>query len=143
MKKILFLCVLCLAAAPTFAQKRAEGRAGIESAKIGFLTTRLNLTTEQAMRFWPVYKEFTEQRQTLRRSMRQLRIETGASTASDEQLLADLKELMALKQKEVDLERDAMNRLLKVINPHQLAELYKAERDFTKEVLSTLRDRRK
>ena len=32
----------------------------LESAKIGFFTTRMELTPEEASKFWPVYNEYNK-----------------------------------------------------------------------------------
>ena len=144
MKKLAYgLTVLCLFAGyPVFSQKNGAAREKIETAKIGFITNRLNLTSEQAPKFWPVYNEYNAKKQEIRRVLRQLKTDSSTAAATDEKLLDGIKEMINLKQKEVDLEKDYMNRFLKVINPRQLAELYHTEQDFRKELLKMLHDRR-
>jgi Spy/CpxP family protein refolding chaperone len=142
-KTVYGLIALCLLAGyPVFSQERGAAREKIETAKIGFITNRLNLTSEQAPKFWPVYNEYNAKKQEIRRGLRQLKTDSTATTATDEKLLEGMKEMMQLKQKEVDLEKDYMNRFLKVINPRQLTELYHTEQDFRKELLKMLHDRR-
>ena len=136
-----WLVALCLFTSyPVFSQEGRAAREKIETAKIGFITNRLNLTSEQAPKFWPVYNEYNAKKQAIRRALRPFK--TANATATDEKLLADLKEMIDLRQKEVDLEKDYMNRFLKVIHPRQLAELYHTEQDFRKELLKMLRDQR-
>jgi Spy/CpxP family protein refolding chaperone len=138
-----WLMALCLIIGyPLFSQESGAAREKIEAAKIGFITNRLNLTSEQASKFWPVYNEYNAKKQEIRRGLRQLKTDSTTTTATDEKLLAGLKEMMNLKQKEVDLEKDYMNRFLKVIKPRQLAELYNTDQDFRKELLKMLHDRR-
>jgi hypothetical protein len=48
--------------------------------------------------------------------------------------------MITLRQKEVDLEKEYMNRFLKTISPRQLSELYKTEQEFTKLLLERLED---
>jgi hypothetical protein len=38
-----------------------ERREQIESMKIAFLTKRLDLTPEEAKKFWPVYNQYSEE----------------------------------------------------------------------------------
>lgn len=113
----------------------------IQNAKIGLITNRLNLTTEQSQQFWPVYNEYEAKKQEVRLAIRRLNAETNNLTASDERILSDLRELMSLRQKEVDLDKDYMNRFLKIINVRQLAELYKTEQQFTRMLLEKLNRR--
>jgi Spy/CpxP family protein refolding chaperone len=135
-----FMAVCLFTSYPVFSQEGGAAREKIETAKIGFITNRLNLTSEQAPKFWPVYNEYNAKKQEIRRALRPFK--TASATATDEQLLADMKEMIHLRQKEVDLEKDYMNRFLKVINPRQLAQLYHTEQDFRKELLKMLRDQR-
>ena len=113
----------------------------IQNAKIGLITNRLNLTTEQSQQFWPVYNEYEAKKQEVRLAIRRLNAETNNLTASDERILSDLRELMSLRQKEVDLDKEYMNRFLKIINVRQLAELYKTEQQFTRMLLEKLNRR--
>ncbi|MBC7920619.1 MAG: hypothetical protein H7Z75_05955 [Ferruginibacter sp.] len=124
------------------AQNRQASRERIETAKIGFITNRLNLTSEQASTFWPVYNAYEDKKQQIRQSLRKLKSANTALTAPDDALMNNLKELMSLKQQEVDLEKEYLTKFLKVINPRQLTELYKTEQDFREELLKTLRERR-
>ncbi len=114
------------------------GNNKIESAKIGLITNRLNLSAEQSQQFWPVYNDFDGKKKDIRKQMRKLVIETNTLTTSDEKILANIKDMLNLQQKEVDLEREYMNKFLKVINVRQLAELYKAEQVFTQMLLNRL-----
>ncbi|MFN3382551.1 MAG: hypothetical protein ACK41O_24055, partial [Runella zeae] len=88
--------------------------------------------------FWPVYNEFDGKKKEIRKQMRKLIAETNTLTTPDEKILSNIRETLNLQQKEVDLEREYMNKFLKVINVRQLAELYKAEQMFTQMLLHRL-----
>jgi Spy/CpxP family protein refolding chaperone len=117
-----------------------NGRQKIESAKIGMVTNRLNLTPEQAPGFWAVYNEYNNKKQELNRRIRQLNNEPGRSNLNDDQLLNGIREVNATRQKLADLDSEYSNRFLKVISPQQLAELYKTEQVFNNMLLKKLRD---
>ncbi|WP_428658033.1 Spy/CpxP family protein refolding chaperone [Runella sp.] len=136
MKKIIVVLVCTLFATVSFAQD--GGHQKIENAKIGLITNRLNLTPEQSQQFWPVYNEFDDRKKEIRKQMRKLVVETNTLTTPDEKILANIKETLNLQQKEVDLEREYMNKFLKVVNVRQLAELYKAEQMFTQMLIQRL-----
>ncbi len=120
------------------AQNDLNGRQKIESAKIGLITNRLNLTTDQAPQFWAVYNEYNAKKQELNRRIRQLNNEPSRSNLNDNQLVNGLREVNATKQKLADLDEEYMSRFLKVISPAQLAELYKTEQMFNKMLLNKL-----
>jgi hypothetical protein len=144
MKRLFFVLITIglLANHHSFAQKGEVARERIETARIGFITNRLNLSSEQAPKFWPVYNDYNDKKQDIRKSLRKLKSENATLTASDNELITDMKEMLVLKQQEVDLEKDYMSKFLKVISPRQLAELYKTEKDFKEELLKVLQERR-
>ena len=120
------------------AQNELNGRQKIESAKIGMITNRLNLTPEQAPQFWAVYNEYNAKRQELNRRVRQLSNEPQRTNLNNNQLVDGLREVNATKQKLADLDDEYLNRFLKVISPAQVAELYKTEQMFNKMLLNKL-----
>ena len=140
MKHVLigWLIVLNLTAHVAVGQNDMNGRQKIESAKIGMITNRLNLTTEQAPQFWAIYNEYNGKKQELNRRVRQLNNEPGRTSLNNDQLLNGLREVNATKQKLADLDDEYMGRFLKVISPAQLAELYKTEQVFNKMLLQRL-----
>ncbi|MDO1448109.1 Spy/CpxP family protein refolding chaperone [Rhodocytophaga aerolata] len=141
MKNIFFLMVFVCISLTSLAQRPSSGaRERISTAKIGLITDRLNLSTEQAPQFWAVYNEYTDKKRDIRRQIRGMRNETSTITSTDEQVQKSLQDMIALRQKEVDLEKEYMNKFLKTISARQLAELYKTEQDFTKLLLERLED---
>ncbi len=135
---ISWLVVLVLVAHAAGAQNDPNGRQKIESAKIGMITNRLNLTTDQAPQFWAIYNEYNGKKQELNRRVRQLNNEPSRTVLNDDQLLNGLREVNATRQKLADLDEEYMSRFLKVISPAQLAELYKTEQVFNKMLLQQL-----
>lgn len=129
---------LLLIAQVATAQNDLNGRQKIEAAKIGLITNRLNLTTDQAPQFWAVYNEYNAKKQELNRRIRQLNNEPSRSNMNDNQLVNGLREVNSTKQKLADLDDEYMGRFLKVITPAQLAELYKTEQVFNKMLLNRL-----
>jgi hypothetical protein len=141
MKKVTILIAIFSIAFSTFLKAQDDfprGKEKIRAAKVGLITNRLNLTEDQAKIFWVVYEEFDKRRSDIRKNIRQMTAESRNITASDEKILADLKEVLSLKQKEVDLERDYLPKFLKTINVRQLSELYKTEQLFNQMLVKKL-----
>lgn len=137
--RVLAVTALLLAGAPAArAQDRAnrgsQRLAQLENAKIAFLTTRVSLTQDQAQRFWPLYNEFTARRRELNRNGRLLRRDVTEGL-SDPQLRDNFSRSFSLRQQELDLEKAYFEKFQRVISLRQVAQLYLAERDFTKEVI--------
>ncbi len=135
--RTLVLGALLLAAAP--AARAQGGRPGqrlaqLENAKIAFITTRVALTQDQAQKFWPVYNEFSTRRRELNRNGRLLRREV-ADGLTDQQIRDNFTQGFAVRQQELNLEKEYFDKFQKIISLRQVAQLFLAERDFTKEVI--------
>ncbi len=118
------------------------GRLGqLENAKIAFLTNRISLTQEQAQKFWPLYNEFAAKRRDLNKSGRMLRRDITESM-TDAQIRDNISQSFTARQQELNLEKDYFDKFQKVISLRQVAQLLNAERDFTREVIKRVADRR-
>jgi Spy/CpxP family protein refolding chaperone len=130
-----------LAHAPAHAQVgRRPGQGGgrvtqLDNAKIAFITSRVSLTQDQAQRFWPLYNEFTGKRRELNRATRLLRRDAANPALSDAQLRDNFRQEFALRQDQLNLDKEYFDKLQKVLTLRQVTQLFEAERDFTKEVL--------
>lgn len=121
--------------------KYADAEARIENARIAYITRELALTPEQGQRFWPIYNEYSTKRRELRKSHDQLR--RGASaTMTEEQARDNLKKIVALSKSEVDMTEDYFGKFQKVVSARQVAQLYKAEREFGRVMMRELKDQR-
>ena len=142
MKNILFL-LLTLPSLPLFAQegnveniRDPRAREKIRAAQAAYITERLELTTSEAEKFWPVYREYGEKRREIRQQLRDAR-----KPGADEKSLLDLD--LKIKQQELDLEKDYSQRLQKIISPEKVLKLREAETDFRKLLLRQLQQRRR
>lgn len=144
MKKISFIIFIFTIALNSKIEAQDEfpngsrGREKIKAAKIGLITNRLNLTEEQSKTFWIVYDEFDKKRSEIRKNIRQMTAESRNITTTDDKILVDIKEIMSLKQKEVDLEKEYLSKFLKTINIRQVSELYKTEQLFNQMLVKKL-----
>lgn len=112
------------------------GRLGqLDNAKIAFITTRLSLTQDQAQRFWPLYNDFVSRRRELNRQARLVRRNAANPALTDAQLRDYFIQDFDLRQQQLDVEKNYFERVQKVLTLRQVAQLFQAERDFTKEVL--------
>jgi hypothetical protein len=116
----------------------------VKAAKIGFITRELNLTEEEAQKFWPVYNKFDNERETHRRKMMALRLETGSSgdVMTDKEAEAAVEQYLQLRQEEVDLEKRFYQSVKKVLPAEKVALLFQAEKRFQRELLRNLQQRR-
>ena len=78
-------------------ERDPKAKEKIEAARIGMITNKLGLTPEQAEKFWPIYREFSEKRMGLRKEFNteKEKIKFGSATPEEQ------KKLVEEKQKEV------------------------------------------
>lgn len=142
MKRLLILPILFICFNLSFAQNRGEARQKIEAARVAMITNRLQLTPDQAEKFWPIYNEFRQKNQKIKQEYDSTRAGFDPNTASEEEKRGILNMELRLKEERVELERTYSNRILDVISTEQLMELRKAEQDFRRMLLEQLQKRR-
>ncbi len=136
MKKILLLLLLPIL---VFAQKnKDERRENIRNAKVGMITNRLNLTTEQAPKFWVIYNDYEREIRDIRQKIKKITEDASSLAASDEKIAKNINQILDLRQEEVNLEREYLDKLKKVISIRQYAELKRTERAFNQLLISRL-----
>jgi len=130
---MLLMTILALKARAQRPEEKAEK---IQAAKVAYITSKLNLTTTQAQTFWPVYNEFEGGKKKIRFQMKGLQKEGKQGQLNDEQIKANVRKRLALRQEELDLEKQYVEKFLKVISASQVADLYDSEKEFTKLLLN-------
>jgi Spy/CpxP family protein refolding chaperone len=116
-----------------FGQKnpeRKEKREQIEIARIGYITSAINLTESQATKFWPVYNEYSKERKRLKRQGRNLLKDKNLANISETEAKKLLEDLKSLRIQEASLSEIYEPKLLEVVSYRQLVQLMKAEREF-------------
>jgi hypothetical protein len=110
----------------------------IQRARIAYLSERLNLTPDQAEKFWPVYRELADKRAALRAQVKESQKE-GMTEQEQKQMV---EQNLKVRQQELDLEKQYAQRLLNAITAQQLLDLPKAEMEFRRMVLDQIQQRR-
>jgi hypothetical protein len=113
----------------------------INAARIALITEKLKLSPDQAEKFWPVYREFTEHRMELRKQFKEAERNQDVNKPKAERDQELIKLGLQLKQQNVDLEKNYSERLLKVISAQQFLTIPKAEEEFRRMLLQRLQDR--
>ena len=136
MKKILLLLLLPIL---VFAQKnKDEKRENIRNAKVGMITNRLNLTIDQAPKFWVIYNDYEQEIRDIRQKVKKITEDASSLAASDEKIAKNINQILDLRQEEVNLEREYLDKLKKIISIRQYAELKRTERAFNQLLISRL-----
>jgi NADH dehydrogenase/NADH:ubiquinone oxidoreductase subunit G len=119
-----------------------SGKERVQALKVAFITQRLNLTSEEAEKFWPIYNEYQDKREAVRQQLAENRkkINEQSETLTPEELMKLADQEMTLRQQDLDLQKEMHEKLKKVLPAKKLALLYVAEEEFKKELLTMLKN---
>lgn len=114
----------------------------IKAQKTAFLTQRLDLSPEEAQKFWPVYNQFDKELEGVRNSMREDHKDVKKDTELTEaEASAAIEKELASRQKELDIRKKYVPEFKKAIGAVKTLRLAKAERDFRRELIKRVRQR--
>ncbi|MGH1335422.1 MAG: hypothetical protein ACRBFS_04780 [Aureispira sp.] len=123
----------------SMAQRGASKRERVKALKVAFITEDVQLTSEQAKAFWPLYNELESELKGLRD---QIEKRPDFSNASDQEIETWLLQKLSLEEQQIALKRTYIKRFEKVITWPQIAKLLHVERRFKKELLKQIQERR-
>lgn len=110
--------------------------------KRNFVFKRIELNTEQQKKFPPLYEEYTVRLAELQRQIRQLKIETALLSLSDEEINTDIEKMFKLRQQELDLQKEYIQKFRAILTPKQMIALFRAEREFIRVAIKAIREER-
>lgn len=144
MKRFTVIFIVLFSCLSAFAQlEDGANKERIEAMRVGFLTKRLNLSAEEAQKFWPVFNQYSAELDKLREDSRLMKkaVKEGFATMSDKEVEQVSDEFIAQKRKEWEISDKYHKEFKKVLPIRKVAALYKAERDFKLHIIKELRDR--
>ncbi len=123
-----------------FAQRGESKKDEIESYKIAFITKRLDLSPDEAEKFWPVYKQYQDELKELRSRNRKalVNVYQNIETMSDADIAKVLDDELAFKQNELNVTKKYLPQFKTVLPVKKVAKLFKAEEDFKTELLKRM-----
>ena len=148
MKQILIIALMVATTATSFAQGRGfqrPDREQLQAARIAFLTNRLDLDTEQAKVFWPIFNEYEKEKETLIKSYnqqkRRLAAKDGFRNISDEDADKMIEIYLEQKTAQLELEKKYLVRFKEVLDAKQTWALVRFESEFRREVAGKIMNR--
>ena len=108
-----------------FAQEGEQQRDGgkLKAYQIAFLTKKLDLTPEEAQRFWPVFNKYEEE-------IRSTRVQNKEATQVD------------LEEKMLNVRKKYFDEFSRVLNRDRADRVFKADKEFKDVVRKELMERR-
>lgn len=142
--KIGVIALLLLTSMVTYSQ-HGPGRERIKTLKVAFITERLNLSSAEAQKFWPIYNEHEENIEGMKRRERRevLAKMVNFETLSESEAGDLLNQLIALEKAKHQLHVSYIEKMHEVISAKKTFLLIKAEEDFKKRLLRQIQQRKK
>ncbi|TAN17049.1 MAG: hypothetical protein EPN37_07375 [Chitinophagaceae bacterium] len=114
----------------------------IEALKMAYLTNQLNLSPEEAQKFWPVYNQYEQDLQQINKEERANRqARDNLKNPTDQQIEQSLDKDFQLRQQALQLKEKYSQQFRKVIPSHKVAKLYQSEREFNMTLIQELHRR--
>lgn len=145
MKLISWILLALLIAQAAVAQDEKQGKREekIEQFKIAFLTNRLNLTSAEAQKFWPIYNQFSNEMRSLRKGLKPgENLSDEIEGMTEEEAGKMIENEISNKQKEVEILKKYNTQFRQVISVKKVALLFALEREFNRELLRKIQERK-
>jgi len=132
---VFFTAMQCMIAQPPPPPDDFDGPGmeKIEAIKIGFITKKLKLTSEESQKFWPVFNQYEEEKKQIRKStigsLKELKEDGEFTAAEAEQAIARHVEF---KARDLDLTKKYIAEFKKVLPVTKVAKLITVEEQFKK-----------
>lgn len=139
--------VFLLISAFSFAQPSDEKREQIKQLKVAFITTELNLSKDEAEKFWPIYNTFEQKQFEMRhekmRSLKKRMDDESVDKMSEKEAAALLAQMEDTEEKMFQLRKKLSSDLRPIIGSVKILKLKKAEDDFNRKLIKQIKENRK
>jgi hypothetical protein len=141
MKKsfVIYLVLVLLTGSRSAAQEQAREK--LDAYRIAFFTKKLNLTPQEAEKFWPLYNEFQDKKNKIQ--MEKLRINRDFNqnelNMSEKEMIEAGDRFIALDVQGADLAQEYHLKFKEVLSPVKVLRLYQAENQYRQQLLQQLK----
>lgn len=123
-----------------------EKKEQVKALKIAFITTELNLTPEEAAKFWPIFNAFEDKQQEIKKQkLRALLDRTDGNAIdklSEKEAATVLTQMESTEDELYQLKKKFVASLKGILPATKILKLKKAEEQFSKKLLQQYRDKK-
>jgi hypothetical protein len=141
------LSISTLSVLMLFSVTLASARSGIKedkikAKKVAFFTQKLNLNSDEAEVFWPVYNEYQEQRENLFEQRKEIhdQFARGLHKMSNKDVDESLDKLVAISKDEAALLETYVVKFKNILPDKKVAQLFVVEEDYKRFLLQQIRN---
>lgn len=112
----------------------------MQAERVSFLTTKLELTIDEAQKFWPVYNEYLKKREEMMWGRRErFNKDFSPEQITDEDMKKMLNEMLDQEIKLAQLKKEYYTKIQEVLPVRKVMRLQRAEQDFMNHMLNQIR----
>jgi hypothetical protein len=135
--KIVILVCLFFCSGVSLAQDQKDK---VAELRVSFISKKLELTTSEAEKFWPVYNEYNDKIKAVKKNLR-LSYKKGVDNLTDKEA-EDLYQLdLKTKQAEVAIHEQYSGKIKDIIGAKKIVKLRVAEEEFKLEIIKNIKDK--
>jgi len=146
----IFIVFILLFSMVTFAQpgsrmkeRMHQKKEQLKSMKIAFITSELNLTPDEAAKFWPVFNAFEEKQRDLKQEkIKNYMDRIDSDKLSEKDANSILIQMESTEEELFQLRKKFVSNLKGVLPSVKILKLKKAEEEFSKKLLQQYRDKK-
>jgi hypothetical protein len=113
------------------------GRDKVEALRVAFIGRKLDLSSSESQKFWPVYNEYNDKVRMIRRNLRK-EYHRGAEGLSEKEADALYKLDLASRENELEIHRVYSEKIRAIIGVRKFIILRVAEEEFKKEMIKAI-----
>jgi len=146
MKKIFLLFTFIFFSITSYAQQANtkqdnKGKEKIRAIKIAYLTEKLDLTTSEAEKFWPLFNEYHKDRRELFHfEKKELKTNYNVNEVSNSEADKILKKIFDCRDQRHQNKIEFNKKLHEILPPKKILILEITEREFNKKLMQKLKD---
>lgn len=136
------VCMAVFLSTGIMAQGRGKER--IKAYKTAYITEQLDLSSDEAEVFWPVYNKYDKKIfdlkvMTMKNERSRVKDLGGIEALSEKEASEFLQTMLSSENEAAQTKMEMYEALSKVLTPHKLLKLYQAEMSFNKRLLHEYR----
>ncbi|RAR70078.1 sensor of ECF-type sigma factor [Flavobacterium aciduliphilum] len=141
----LFFTLLSTAQIGPLRERFKEKKEQIKALKIAFITEELQLTPDEATKFWPVFNAFEDKQQEIRKQKIKAflnRKDDRLDNLSEKDAATLLVQMESTEDELYQLKKKFISNLKGILPAVKILKLKRAEEEFSKKLLQQYRDRK-
>lgn len=140
MSKIVCTLILTLLISISAFAQKFDGEK-IKALKIAHITEQMELTKEEAQKFWPIYNANEEAENKLREQTTKRRKEKRTEELTESEAKSLLLDMEKIEKQKIELHSKMLNELLAILPAKKIIKFYQAERSFRQKMFEEYKKR--